>query len=184
MSLLTSNVNRLTAILVSFSVLAGTVTIAAQPQFRKVRVGVFGYFVLPHDYKVYRTRDLRDAWSGYILLPDNKTNIEWSAGMVQAPFDKGDDKFVWVKRETIGKSSLKYGLLHTNEADVLAAALPGLNLFMVLRRDDGLDIFLKIARSFKRERCDDCEPPLPAATSNKSLDRSASSALRIARLSW
>ena len=180
MAFLISNVkNRLVAIVVSLVVLASAMTIPAQPRLRKVRLGIFGYLVLPPDYKAYRTHDHRDAWYGYITLPDNKTLIHWTAGLVQTPFDNGDDKFVWIKRETVGKSSLKYGLLHTNDGDVLAAALPGLNLFMVLRRDDGLDIFLKLARSFKLERCNDCERPLPAAPSNNSLDRSGGCAFCI-----
>jgi len=158
-----------------------TIAVSAQSQTRKVRLGMLGYVVLPSDCKAYRTNDLRDAWGGYILFPDNKTNIAWSAGMVQTPFDNGDDKFVWVKRESLGKTSLKYGLLHANDKDIVAAALPGLNLVMVLKSDNDLDTFLKVARSFRLGKCDDCVRPLSAGPSNNSLDRSGGSVFRIKR---
>jgi hypothetical protein len=152
--------------------------VAAQSQSRKVRLGMWGYLVLPHDYKVYRTQDLRDAWGGYIASPDNKMHIEWSSGMVGTPFDDGDDKFVWIKRENLGKSPLRYGLRHTKEGDIVAAALPGLNLVMSLKSDDDIDAFLKIARSFRIEKCAECERPLRSAPSNKSLDASGGSVFR------
>ena len=139
---------------------------------------MFGYVVLPSDCKAYRTNNLRDAWSGYILFSDNKTIIEWSAGMVQTPFDNGDDKFVWIKRESLGKTPLKYGLLHANDKDIVAAALPGLNLFIVLKSDNDIDTFLSVARSFKLGKCSDCGRPLPAGPSNKSLDASGGSVFR------
>jgi hypothetical protein len=154
-------------------------TIAVSAQTRKVRLGIFGYLALPRDYRAYRTEDHRDAWYGYIVAGDNKTTIEWTAGLVQTPFDGGDDKFVWTKHETVGKWALKYGLLHTKDRDVVAAALPGLNLYIVLKSDNDLDTFLKIARSFRREKCDDCERPLPARPSNKSLHASRGSVFRM-----
>ena len=175
MALLISNVNRwLLGILLGLSLLA-TVRVSAQSETRKVRLGMFGYVSLPRDYKSYRTNDVRDAWGGYILAGDKKTIIVWSAGLVQTPFDNGDDKFVWVKRENVGKTALKYGLLHTNDNDIVAAALPGLNLVMVLRSDKDLDTFLKVARSFRRDKCRNCERPLIDGPSNKSLDASRDS---------
>ena len=153
-----------------------TVAVSAQSATRNVRLGIFGYVVLPNEYKAYRTNDLRDAWSGYIVAPNNKTMVFWSAGLVQTPFDNGDDKFVWVKRENVGNTVLKYGLLHANDNDIVAATVPGLNLVMVLRSDNDLDLFLKIARSFRRDKCRNCERPLRqvlcSGPSNKSLDRS------------
>jgi hypothetical protein len=168
--------HRLAKFLVWLMMLAvGITSIAAQPQSRKVHFGRWGYLVLPHDYKVYRTDDLRDAWFGDIAAPDNKAHIEWCYGMVGTPFDAGDDKFAWVKSENLGKSPLKYGLRHTNDGDIVAAALPGLNLAMLVKSENDIDAFLVIARSYRIEKCDDCEHPLPLAPSNKSLDASRDS---------
>jgi len=171
---------RFIGILIWLSILlVGMAPARSQSSDRKVRLGLFGYLVLPREYRAYRTEDLRDAWYGYIAPPDNKVRINWSSGLVQTPFQNGEGKFVWVKRETVAKSLLTYGVRHTKEGDVVDASVGGVNLHMTLKSDGDIDLFLKIARSFRREQCDDCERPLPAPPSNKSLDASGGSVFRI-----
>jgi hypothetical protein len=178
MALLLSDMNlRLLGILLVLCVLV-TVTVSAQSETRNVRLGMSGYLVLPRDYRAYRTNNVRHPSSGYIVCADHKTIVVWSTGSLQMPFDNGDGKFVWVKREQLGKTLLKYGLLHANDTDIVAAALPGLNLVMVLRSNSDMNTFLKIARSFRREKCQGCERPLPDGPSNKSLDASGGSVFR------
>jgi len=140
---------------------------------RKLRLGLVGYLLLPEGYKAYRTKDLRDAWYGYIVSPDNKIRINWSSGLVQTPFQEGEGKFVWVKREGIPKGVLRYGLMRTDEGDVIAATVGWVNLYMPVKAEGNIDLFLGIARSYKVEECDDCERPLPEPPANKGMQRSA-----------
>jgi hypothetical protein len=144
-----------------------------QPRKRKMRLGLVGYLLLPEGYKAYKTKDLRDAWYGYIVSPDNKIRIRWSSGLVQKPFDKGEDKFLWVKREDIPKGELKYGLECTDDGDMIVASVGWVNLYMPVKSDSDINTFLEIARSYVVEQCDDCERPLPGEPpSNNSFNPS------------
>jgi hypothetical protein len=144
---------------------------------RKLRLGLVGYLPLPEGYEAYRTKDLRDAWYGYIVSPDNKIRINWSSGLVQTPFQEGEGKFVWVKRENIPKGVLKYGLMRTDDEEVIAATVGWVNLYMPVKAESDIDLFLGIARSYKMEKCDDCERPLPAPPSNNGMQRTRRTAL-------
>lgn len=135
---------------------------AAQPSHgRKLRLGMWGHILLPEGYRAYETDDLRDAWFGYIVSADDKVRINWTAGMVVTPFQEGEDKFVWVKSEKLSKITLQYGLKRTAEGELIAATLPGLNLWMSVKEVTDLNLFLEIARSYKIEACLDCVRPLP-----------------------
>lgn len=136
---------------------------------KKLRLGLVGYLPLPEGYKAYRTKDLRDAWYGYIVSPDNKIRINWSSGLVQTPFQEGEDKFVWAKREDIPKGVLKYGLMRTDAGKVIAATVGWVNLYMPVKAESDIALFLGIARSYKFEKCDDCERPLPEPPSSNGM---------------
>jgi hypothetical protein len=142
-----------------------------QARERKLRLGIVGYILLPEGYKAYRAKDLRDAWYGYIVSPDNKIRITWSSGMVQNPFQDDEAKFVWVKREIISKDMLKYGLMHTDDGKMIAASVGGIHLYMPIKSEGDMDTFLGIARSYKVEKCDECERPLPEAQPNNGMQR-------------
>jgi len=135
---------------------------------RKVRLAPIGYVLLPQGYKAYREVRHRDTWHGYIESPDGSFKIEYWGGMVQSPFENGEDEFLWVKREEIGKAVLKYGLKRTDEGDVVAASVTWLNFTAPIKHVGDMDLFLEIVRSHRMEQCKDCEFP-PALPSNKAL---------------
>src|SRR5437867_10553183 len=60
-----------------------------QQKQRKIKIGLIGYFLLPDDYQIYKTNDLRDAWYGYILSPDKTFRNSWTSGLVQNAFQTG-----------------------------------------------------------------------------------------------
>ena len=155
------------------SPLSGNKISAKQSRKRKLRLGLVGYLLLPKGYKVYRTGRTVDAWGGYILSPEDSIRIEWSAGMVQTPFVDGEDKFLWIKRENIGKGSLQYGLRRTDKGEIIAATVGWANFTMLVKRDGDIDKFLGIVRGYRVKQCNnDCESPLPAPPSNNSFNRS------------
>jgi hypothetical protein len=90
--------------------------------------------------------------------------------MVQSPFENGEDKYVWMKRENIGKGALKYGLKRTDDGDVIAASVTWLNFTAAIKREGDMDLFLEIIRSHRMEQCKDCEFP-PAPPSNNGMQR-------------
>lgn len=148
-----------------------------QSRKRKLHLGLVGFLPLPEGYKAYRTGRTVDAWGGYILSPDDSLRIEWSAGMVQTPFADGEDKFLWVRRENIGKGRLQYGLKHTDEGEIVAATVGFANFTMPVKREGDVDKFLKIVRAYKMEQCNkDCEAPLPAPQSNNGMHPTRNSA--------
>ena len=138
---------------------------------RKVRLGIIGYVVLPADYRAYQTSDLRDAWAGYLASPLNETiKIHYAAGLVESPFEYGKKRFVWLKNESVDKALLKYGLLKQEYGGQMAANIGTVNFYANLDSEGERNLFLKIVRSYKRERCEDCEPAIPtAATPNAIL---------------
>jgi hypothetical protein len=139
---------------------------------RKVQLAPVGYILLPKGYKVFREVRHKDTWHGYIESPDGSFRIEYWGGMVQSPFENGEDKFVWVKRENISHGVLRYGLKHMEGGDVVAASVPWLNFTAPIKREGDLDLFLDIVRSHRMEQCKDCEFP-SAAPSNKALQLTA-----------
>jgi hypothetical protein len=132
-----------------------------EAKIKKVRLYPMGYFYLPEGYQAYRTQDLHDAFFGYIISPDKKFRINWSFGIVKKPFEEGENKFIWVKSENISKGVLKYGLKRTDNKDAIVATVGLVNLFMSVKTESDVDLFLSIARSYKDEKCDDCELALP-----------------------
>jgi hypothetical protein len=140
------------------------------PIKRKVRLAPIGYVLLPEGYKAYREIRHRDTWHGYIESPDGSFKIEFWGGMVQSPFENAEDKFVWVKREKIGKGVLKYGLKRTDDGDVVAASVTWLNFTAPLIGEGDMDLFLEIVRSHRMEQCKECEFP-PALPSNNGMQR-------------
>jgi len=150
---------------------SGSKASAKQSREIKLRLGLVGYLLLPEGYKAYRTKALIDAWYGYIVSPDDKIRIKWSSGMVQTPFKDGEAKFVWVKHEEIPKGVLKYGLIHRDDGEMIAASVGWVNFYMPVKSEGDMDTFLGIARSYKVEKCDDCERPLPEAPSNNGVQR-------------
>ncbi len=147
---------------------------AKKPAKRKVRLAPIGYVLLPASYKVYREVRHRDTWHGHIESPDGSFRIEYWGGMVQSPFENGEDKFVWVKRENIGKGVLKYGLKHTEQGDVVAASVTWLNFTAPIKREGDMELFLEIVRSHRMEQCKDCEFPA-APPSNNAMQPTANS---------
>jgi len=144
----------------------------------KLRLGLVGFLLLPEGYKAYYTGRTVDAWGGYILSPDDILRIEWSAGMVQTPFADGEDKFLWVKREIIGKGRLQYGLKRTDKGEMIAATVGFANFTMPVKREGDVDKFLKLVRGYKVEQCNnDCESPLPAPPSNNGMHPTADTQL-------
>ena len=132
-----------------------------EAKIKKVRLYPAGYFSLPEGYQAYRTQDLIDAFFGYIFSPDKKIRIGWNFGIVKRPFSEGENKFLWVKSENISNSVLKYGLKRTDNEDVIAATVGLVNLSMSVKTESDVELFLSIARSYKDEKCDDCERALP-----------------------
>jgi hypothetical protein len=145
---------------------SGQKNATAQAKSRKVRIALVGYFVLPIDYRVYRTNELRDAWSGYILSPDQCFRINWSAGLVQSPFENGEDGFVWVKREEISNGFLKYGVKRFPGGEQIAATVGFANFYAQIKTEHDQEQFMQIVRSYSVEQCDDCERPLTEPQSN------------------
>ena len=138
----------------------------------KLRLGLVGYLRLPEGYKAFYTGRTVDAWGGYILSADGSLRVEWSAGMVQTPFADGEDKFLWVKRERIGKGRLQYGLRRTDEGEVVAATVGFASFTMPVKSERDVDQFLKLVRGYKMDQCgSDCERPLPAPPSNNGMQR-------------
>jgi hypothetical protein len=142
-----------------------------ESQKRKLQLGLIGYLPLPEGYKAYRTKDLRDAWYGYIISPDNIHRITWASGMVQTPFEDGQNKFLCVKREAISKGVLEYGLMRTDSGEKIAATVGHVNLYMTVKAEKDIDLFLSIVRSYRVEKCDDCERPLPEPPSSNGMHR-------------
>ena len=136
---------------------------------RKVKLGVFGYLVLPKGYRAYQTADLRDAWYGYIAYPGQTFRIRYTAGLVQTPFQNGEDKFVWLKQETIRKQLLKYGLLRTAHGEEIAATIGTVNFYAPVKTESEMNLFLDIVRSYRFEHCEDCEPVFQTTPANKRL---------------
>jgi outer membrane protein assembly factor BamB len=135
-------------------------TIEAQSKTRKVRLGIFGYLVLPASYGVYKTTDRRDAWSGYIECADDQFLILWTAGMVVGPFAKGGAGYQWLKSEALGKGLLKYGLKRTAQGNDLAATVGFANFYAHVRNEHEVNLFMATIRSFVLKQCDGCESPL------------------------
>ena len=46
-----------------------------QQKQRQIKIGLIGYFLLPDDYQIYKTNDLRDAWYGYICLRTRRSEL-------------------------------------------------------------------------------------------------------------
>jgi hypothetical protein len=153
-----SNNNR---ILPSQSSLSSSNVASKETKTNKVRLYPKGYFIVPESYHAFRTQDLIDAFIGYIISADQKIRIDWSFGIVKKPFEEGEKKFIWVKSENISKGVLKYGLKHTDNGDVIVATVGGVNLFMSIKTESDIDLFLSIVRSYRDEKCDDCEYAAP-----------------------
>ena len=90
--------------------------------------------------------------------------------MVQTPFADGEDKFLWVKRENIGKGRLQYGLKRKDGGEMIAATVGFANFTMPVMFRVDVEKFLKLVRGYKAEQCNnDCERPLPAPPSNNGM---------------
>jgi len=122
--------------------------------------------LLPINYRVYQTNDLHDARSGYILSPDHSFRINWTAGLVQSPFENGEDGFVWVKREKILNGFLKYGVKQLPGEEEIAATVGFANFYAQIKTEHDQEQFMQIVRSYSVEQCDDCERPLTEPQSN------------------
>ena len=122
-----------------------------------------GYLTLPVGYKAFKTESWIDAWFGYIISPDEKFRINYSAGMVQTPFENGDKGYVWVKREVRGKVVLRYGLRRIASGDHIAATVPGMNFNATVKNANEIDLFLEIVRSYVVGKCSECAHAQPAS---------------------
>lgn len=149
-----------------------SVTEAQRKDKNKVSLEPLGFILLPEGYKAYRERVWVDVWYGYIESQDKLWRINYSAGLVQTPFQVEPDAFIWTKTENLSKSVLKYGLRRKEGKEFMAANIGLLNLTAEIKRESDKDTFLEIARSYKREECKDCGKPLPASPSNKSVNTS------------
>ena len=96
------------------------------------------------------------------MAPDDSFRIRWTAGLVQKPFDDGEDKFVWVKRENIFNGVLKYGLKRTAKGDQVEATVGHASFYAVIKSDGEMTQLFQILRSYRVEKCEDCERPLAA----------------------
>jgi len=66
----------------------------------KMQLYFMGYLYLPEGFKAYKTDSWIDAWFGYIVSPDNKFRINYSAGMVQTPFEHGESGALLLRTST------------------------------------------------------------------------------------
>ena len=128
----------------------------------KMQLYFMGYLTLPEGYRAFKTESWIDAWFGYIISPDEKFRINYSAGMVQTPFENGNKGVRWVKREVRGKIVLRYGIRRTENGDEIVATVPGMNFYASIKNVGDTDLFLKIARSYVVGKCLDCAHPEPA----------------------
>src|SRR5215813_10443953 len=127
----------------------------------KMQLYFMGYLTLPEGYRAFKTESWIDAWFGYIISPDEKFRINYSAGLVQTPFEDGNKGYLWVKRETRGKVVLRYGLRRTESGDEIAATVQGMNFYASVKNVGDIDLFLEIVRSYVVGKCSDCDHPTP-----------------------
>src|SRR5215468_10136813 len=64
---------------------------------RRVQLSPVGSLLLPTGYRAYRLTGYIDAWYGYFVSDDCSFRVNYSAGLVQTPFETDRDKIVWVK---------------------------------------------------------------------------------------
>jgi hypothetical protein len=141
-----------------------------QSRKRKVLLGP-GYVLLPESYKAYRNKSGIDTWSGYIISSDGDFRIDVYGGMVGSPFGIDEDKFVWTKVEGVSKEAIKLGLKRVGAGDVMVAESVWINFTASVKHDVDKESFLEIVRSYRDEKCKDCEEMLSAPPSNNSFNR-------------
>ena len=66
---------------------------------RRVQLSPVGSLLLPTSYKAYRLTGYIDAWYGYFVSADCSFRVNYTAGLVQTPFETDLDKIVWVNTE-------------------------------------------------------------------------------------
>ena len=143
---------------------------AKQSRKRKVVLGP-GYVWLPEGYQAYRTKRMVDAWWGYIISPDGSFRIDISSGMVDPPFGADEGKFVWTKVEGKSKNTIKIGLRRTDKYELMVASSIWINFTSPVKREGDGDLFLEIVRSYRDEKCNDCEEMLSEPPSNNGMQR-------------
>ncbi|HYE72839.1 MAG TPA: carboxypeptidase-like regulatory domain-containing protein, partial [Blastocatellia bacterium] len=65
-----------------------------QPR-RKVRLDPLGSIQLPITYNAYREGSGVDYWYGYIEDAESRLRFQYTAGIVQSPFQSGSEQLVW-----------------------------------------------------------------------------------------
>lgn len=133
---------------------------------RRVQLSPVGSLLLPTGYKAYRLTGHIDAWSGYFVSADCSFRVNYTAGLVQTPFETDQDKIVWVKTERTPMGTLKYGLKRTKETEQIIASIGEMNFYATNKKEADLKAMLDLLRTFEREPCKKCERAWPETPSN------------------
>lgn len=126
---------------------------------KRIQFWVFGSIEVPHGYQAKIIETRRDAPYGFIYSEDKKTKIGFSYGMVGSAINENNEKdFAWVKTLVINNRQISYGLVKKDGKKEIIAAT-GVNFFQEIEKDDEIELFLNIIKTFKVGRCDECEKP-------------------------
>jgi hypothetical protein len=133
---------------------------------RRVQLSPFGSLLLPTSYKAYRLTGYIDAWYGYFVSADCSLRVDYSAGLVQTPFETDQDKIVWIKTEPTQMGLLKYGLKRTKDTEQIIASIGGMNFYTTNKKETDLKTMLDLLRTVERGPCPKCERAWPETPSN------------------
>ena len=128
---------------------------------RRVQLSPVGSLLLPTGYRAYRLTGYIDAWYGYFVSDDCSFRVNYSAGLVQTPFETDQDKIVWVKTEPTQMGLLKYGLKRTKDTEQIIASIGAMNFYTTNKKETDLKTMLDLLRTYEGGPCPKCEQAWP-----------------------
>jgi hypothetical protein len=132
---------------------------------RRVQLSPFSSLLLPTSYKAYRLTRFIDVWEGYFVSADCSFRVNYTAGLVQTPFETDQDKIIWVKTEPTKTGLLKYGLKRTKDTEEIIASIGEMNFYTTNKKETDLKTMLDLLRTFERGPCPKCERASPETPS-------------------